>query len=183
MLSTVLAAAGPAAAMTKLQAGVAANVLPQTAEVSINFRLLPSTIIPITLEYVQGWLGANAAHANVTLGVSAFASSKVADSTGPAFKLITQAIQEGWKFSKAAGAKLEGTGVPVLPYLMPGGTDSKHYQNLTDTILRFCPFSVTPEDLATVHGTNEKIHVTDYGRALCTYRAGLRLAGDWVPAT
>lgn len=169
-----------AAAVTMLRSGVAANVLPQTADVFINFRLLPSTPIAKTLEYVQQWLGPNAAHAQVTLGTSAFASSKVANSSGPAFKLLSQAIQEGWKFSAAAGQGLEGQGVPVLPYLMPGGTDSKHYQNLTDTILRFCPFSVTPEELDTVHATNEKIRVADYARALCTYRAGLRLAGDWA---
>jgi carboxypeptidase PM20D1 len=161
-----------------LKSGVADNVLPQTAEVYINFRLLPSTPVSKALEYVKQWLGPNAVHANVTLGPSTFAASKITNSTGPAFKLITQAIQEAWQLSWAAGEGLQGRGVPVLPYLMPAGTDSKHYQNLTDTILRFCPFSVTPEELEGVHGTNERIRVADFERALCTYRAGLRLAGD-----
>jgi carboxypeptidase PM20D1 len=160
-----------------LRAGVAENVLPQTAELSINFRLLPATPATDALAHVQRWLGDNAVHANVTLGPTSFAPSVVSDSTGPAFKLITAAVQEGWKYSEATGVQNEGRGVPVLPYLLPGGTDSKHYQNLTRTIMRFCPFSLTREGLRGVHGTNERISVADFVRLLCTYRAGLRLAG------
>lgn len=174
------AAPACAAAVTKLQAGVAENVLPQTAQLSVNFRLLPGTPVADTLGHIHSWLGPNAVHANVTLGPTCFAPSTVTDSNGPAFELVTKAIQEGWKFSKAAGAKHEGVGVPVLPYLMPGGTDSKHCQNLTSAVLRFCPYSLTREQMKGVHGTNERILVADFGRLLCTYRAGLRLAGGGV---
>lgn len=168
----------PAAALTLLQAGVADNVLPQSAQLSINFRLLPGTPVPDTLAHVHRWLGRDEAHANVTLQPTGFLPSTVTDSQGAAFRLITAAIQEGWRFSQAAGVRFEGTGVPVLPYLMPGGTDSKHYQNLTDNIVRFCPYSLGREGLKSIHGTNEKLAVADFQRLLCTYRAGLRLAGE-----
>ena len=167
-----------AAALTSLAAGVADNVLPQAAQLSINFRLLPGTPVSDPVNHVLRWLGPNAAHANVTLKPTGFLPSTVTDCQGPAFRMITAAIQEGWKFSEAAGKQLEGSGVPVLPYLMPGGTDSKHYQNLTDSIVRFCPYSVSPQELQGVHGTNERIAVPDFLRLLCTSRAGLRLAGE-----
>jgi hypothetical protein len=62
---------------------------------------------------------------------------------------------------------------------MSGGTDSKHYRHLTNATLRFCPYSqnAAKDDAHRVHGTNERLSVDDFGRALCTYRAGLRLAG------
>lgn len=166
-----------AAAVTILRAGVAENVLPQTANVSINFRLLPSSTPADALRYVKQWLGPNAAHATVSLRPTEAGPSSVADSKGLAFNILKKAVQQSWKFSEAAGPKYNGVGVPVLPYLMPGGTDSKHYQNLTDTILRFAPFSLTPELMATIHATNERIAVADFQRLLCTYRTGLMLAG------
>jgi len=169
-----------AAALTLLQAGVADNVLPQTAQLSINFRLLPGTPVSDTLAHVRRWLGANAAHANISLGPTACAPSSVTDHKGLPFQLVKQAIQETWRFSKNTGAGYAGSGVPVLPFLMPGGTDSKHYQNLTDSILRFCPYSLSQQAISTIHGTDEKISLRDFERLLCTYRAGLRLAGGGV---
>lgn len=162
-----------------LQAGVAGNVLPQTAQLSINFRLLPGSTAQDALAYVRKWLGPNTAHANLSLKLTPFAPSAVSDDKGPAFQLITQAIQDVWKFSAAAGAQHEGKGVPVLPYLVPGGTDSKHYHyhNLTDTILRFCPFSMKKSDISRIHASNERIGVADVGRLCCTYRTALRLVG------
>jgi hypothetical protein len=69
--------------------------------------------------------------------------------------------------------------LPVIPYLLCGGTDSKWYANLTSNILRFAPFSVNRRagDLKRVHGTDERLSVEDFGRMLCTFRAGMRMAG------
>jgi acetylornithine deacetylase/succinyl-diaminopimelate desuccinylase-like protein len=69
--------------------------------------------------------------------------------------------------------------LPVIPYLLCGGTDSKWYANLTSNIIRFAPFSVNRRagDVKRVHGTDERLSVGDFGRMLCTFRAGMRLAG------
>jgi carboxypeptidase PM20D1 len=45
------------AAVTVLQAGTAANVLPQTATVGLNFRLLPGHSVETVEQLVKGWLG------------------------------------------------------------------------------------------------------------------------------
>jgi hypothetical protein len=69
--------------------------------------------------------------------------------------------------------------LPVIPYLLCGGTDSKWYANLTSNIVRFAPFSVNRRagDLKRVHGTDERLSVGDFGRMLCTFTAGMRMAG------
>jgi carboxypeptidase PM20D1 len=93
----------------------------------------------------------------------------LADASGPAFALLRSAIQSVW-----------GSELPVVPYLMSGGTDSKHYGHLTNATLRFCPYTqnAAKDDAHRVHGTNERLSVEDFGRVLCTYRAGLQLAGS-----
>jgi hypothetical protein len=69
---------------------------------------------------------------------------------------------------------------------MPGGTDSKHYQHLTNATLRLCPYSLSlkHKDTRRIHGTDERISLDDFARALCTYKVGLQLAAAAVlPAT
>jgi carboxypeptidase PM20D1 len=61
---------------------------------------------------------------------------------------------------------------------MTGGTDSKHYADLTvHGILRFSPYRLnkTAGDMARIHGTNERVAVADFARAQCTYRRVIEL--------
>jgi hypothetical protein len=69
--------------------------------------------------------------------------------------------------------------LPVIPYLLCGGTDSKWYANLTSNIVRFAPFSANRRagGLKRVHGTDERLSVGDFGHMLCTVRAGMWMAG------
>lgn len=169
------------AAVTVLQAGVADNVLPQTADVSINFRLLPGSDPHHTpVAAMRSWLGPDAAFANITpVPPGDMAPSIVTDHQGGPFALVRAAIQAGWQLhAPRSGSGSKAAPLAVLPFLMPGGTDSKHYQNLTDAILRFSPVSLDNADLGRIHGTNERLAVSDFLNLLCTYRAGLKLAGD-----
>lgn len=47
----------------------------------------------------------------------------------------------------------------VAPYLVMGGTDSYHYENICDCIYRFAPFEVDTKYLLLTHATNERIPV------------------------
>ncbi len=53
--------------------------------------------------------------------------------------------------------------VLVAPYLVVGGTDSKHYAPLTRNIYRFQPMSIDRRggDLQRIHGTDERISLHD----------------------
>ena len=52
---------------------------------------------------------------------------------------------------------------------MIGGTDTKHYVNLTDQIYRFSPTYMFPEDAKRFHGINERISVENYQDAVNFY--------------
>ena len=48
-------------------------------------------------------------------------------------------------------------GTIVVPGLMVGGTDSRHFEGLCDHIYKFSPVRAKAEDLPRFHGTNERI--------------------------
>ncbi len=60
--------------------------------------------------------------------------------------------------------------VIVAPYLAVVVTDARYFQELSRNVFRFMPVQLTSTDLARVHGTNERLAVRDYERAIRTYR-------------
>ena len=57
----------------------------------------------------------------------------------------------------------------VAPSLVPGGTDSRHYQPLADGVYRFSPQRTGPEDRARYHGTNERLSVENFAECVRFY--------------
>ena len=45
----------------------------------------------------------------------------------------------------------------VSPTLVTGATDSRHYAKISDDVYRFCPLTITSEDIPRYHGINERI--------------------------
>ena len=61
------------------------------------------------------------------------------------------------------------SGVLVAPALCVGGTDSEHYIRLTESIYRFSPLRLRPEDMKRLHGINERTSVKDYAASVKFY--------------
>lgn len=59
--------------------------------------------------------------------------------------------------------------VLVSPYLVQAGTDSKHYQEVSEEIYRFLMVRLTPDTLNSIHGINEKISIEDYVNSIKFY--------------
>jgi carboxypeptidase PM20D1 len=83
-------------------------------------------------------------------------ATKIVDVKSPAFEYLTHLITATY-------------GVPVAPDIMTGATDSSHYLPIADAILRFRPYHEESADLARVHGTNERVAVSDLGPATAFY--------------
>jgi len=82
--------------------------------------------------------------------------SRIEDINGPAYAYIARGIAETFV-------------VPVAPEMMTRQTDSRHYLNVADAVLRFSPFTATPEELARVHGADERVAIADLGPAVGFY--------------
>jgi carboxypeptidase PM20D1 len=129
-------------ALTIVNAGNKDNVLPGVAEATVNFRLLPGDTQAQVLDHARRAIANDKVKLQVSAGGEA---SKVSPTDSASYKLIERTVRELFP------------GTIVTPGLMVGGTDSKHFESLSDHIYRFSPVRVKSEDLSRFHGTNERI--------------------------
>ncbi|MBW2181589.1 MAG: M20/M25/M40 family metallo-hydrolase, partial [Deltaproteobacteria bacterium] len=59
--------------------------------------------------------------------------------------------------------------VIVTPFLVVGGTDTKHYVEISENIFRFLPLRFEKTDIKRVHGTNERIKIEHYEESVKFY--------------
>lgn len=131
---------------TIINAGTAANVLPQKASVNYNCRMLPGENIQTILDHFK-----NIAE---KLNLSDTLEFKVlVDSPSP---METDINSPNHNLIKDVLADMDNTIKPI-PYLVTGATDSREYVQVAKEIFRFYPFKLTLEELATMHSVNERI--------------------------
>jgi carboxypeptidase PM20D1 len=61
---------------------------------------------------------------------------------------------------------------------MIAATDTRHYESLTESIFRFIPMLMKPEDIRRTHGVNERLGVENYSRII-KYYAGVMEEASW----
>jgi carboxypeptidase PM20D1 len=64
----------------------------------------------------------------------------------------------------------------VAPFLVNMATDSRHFRSVTESIVRLIPVVLAPEDLARIHGVDERISLENYGRIITFYTSIIRIA-------
>ena len=122
----------------------AANVLPREAWVVCNVRISPGR----TVAEVMETLGAVAEAHGVELELLRHNEpSPVTDPGGKAFRAVEAAVSRVYP------------GVETLPFLLSGGTDTKHFTSVCPNCLRFTPLRTTAAQRAAVHGVDEQIDV------------------------
>ena len=142
-------------AATLFQAGVKENVLPQSARAVVNFRILPGDSIASVLQHVRDTVGPGIRVAPT--GTSNTEPSPESDVGAPTFALLQRTLGEVFPQ------------VIVSPNLLAGGTDTKHYKDLSPNVYRFLPIRMKDEDFGRLHGTNERIGVQDYAGVVRFY--------------
>lgn len=56
------------------------------------------------------------------------------------------------------------------PFLLPAGTDARHFSGLCRAVLRFAPIRLTPQQFASVHGKDENLDVQALADAVVFYK-------------
>ena len=64
--------------------------------------------------------------------------------------------------------------VLVAPFLTVAATDARHFQPLSDSVYRFMPVRMNREDLARMHGRDERLSVEAHAAAIHFYAQYLR---------
>jgi carboxypeptidase PM20D1 len=148
---------------TMLDAGIKDNVLPPEASAVVNFRIRPGETQQSVMDHVARVI-ADTMITVVPTDSARTDPSPVSDPQSPAFQLIARTVR----------GMLPGETVPVLPYLVMGGTDAKYWNDHSDKVFRFLAVPLGDGDVARIHGVNERIRVQDYAAAVRFFSGLLR---------
>jgi len=151
-------------APTVFRAGVKDNVLPSEATALVNFRLLPGDSIEDVLAHVRRAVDDPAVEIGPGSDFNSEASTP-ATLDSAAFRLLERTALQTWPDAVVS------TGLVI------GATDARHYAGVFAARYNFSPSVLTAEDLATIHGTNERIAVDNY---LDMIRFYVRLLRNWA---
>ena len=141
-------------APTMLNAGIKANVLAPEARATVNLRIHPQDDVDEVIASLRDTIERD----GVTIDIL---------NKAPASP-ISRASSAGFARLANVARKTFGN-VVVAPGLTIAGTDSKHYQAISDDSYRFNPMVIDSEDLATFHGVNERISIDNLVKATSFY--------------
>ena len=147
-------------ACTMLQGSPAANVLPQTASVTVNFRQLPGTTTEDLFEHIRRVCRNKDIEIEYVKGKEA---SAVSPTDTRAFETLTVLSHQIDKYNI------------VAPYLVMGGTDTYHYEDICDNLYRYSPFVVSTSLLLTTHSTNERCPVAALGEGVQFFKRYIKI--------
>lgn len=147
--------------VTMTQGSPAANVLPQKASVTVNFRQMPG----VTVEDVEKHIHSVVRNKNIEVKAL---KTKEASSFSPTdsrpFKIIEELCMQ------------ENSDNIVAPYLVMGGTDACNYEPICQNIYRYSPYRADVSLLLCTHGTNERIPIEAIGPGVAFFKKYIRRA-------
>ena len=151
-------------APTIINGGTKENVLPPMASAKVNFRVHSRDTIADVVAHVKK--AVNDPNVDVEIHNEGREPSFVSGTDTDGYTMLSNAVVASFD------AKL------IAPYLVVGGTDSRHYSEVADDIYRIIPIVMGKDDMARFHGTNERITVDNMGRAVEFYGRLLEAAGN-----
>ncbi len=142
-------------APTMLSAGIKDNVLPPEATAVVNFRIRPGETVASVTDRVRTIIADSMIVVGPidSVGVN---PSPVSDVGSSAYHLIESTIR----------GMAPGETLPVLPYLVMGGTDAKYWGAHSDHVFRFLAIPLGEGDQTRIHGVNERVAVADYATSV-----------------
>lgn len=147
-------------AVTMTKGSPQANVLPQKATATVNFRVLPGNSIADVEQHIYRVVR------NKNIEVKLLGGNEpsiVSPTDTPTMHAISAICCGMYHMSKPA------------PFVVMGATDARHYENVTDQIYRFSPFIMSPEILMLAHGTDERVPVDCLENGVAFFKRYIRL--------
>lgn len=160
-------------AFVELRAGDGAqNVLPREAVAGVNVRTLPTDRREDVVAHLHRVAGPGAKIEDVSAVVYPQLSVTRADDVP--FLTVKEAIQQTLSHRASDGRNEVKDGpvtpISVYPFLLTGMTDSRWYHEIAKgRVVRFSPFALSFDELSMIHGTNERVAVSEYIDAIRFY--------------
>ena len=158
----------PAASLVRTTTGVtmaqgspAANVLPQRASVTVNFRMVPGDSIAGVEHHIRKVVQNKNIEIKLLKGKE---PSKISPTDSRCFAILEELCMR------------TNPDNIVAPYLVMGGTDACNYEPICENIYRFAPFVVDTSLLLCTHSTDERIPIQDLKEGVAFFKQYIRLA-------
>ena len=139
-------------APTVLQAGIRANVIPSEARATLNIRLLPGDSIDALLNDLRKLV--NDPSVRIELQPDAGLAAPNSSIETEFYSTITKV------------SALEFGGVPVLPFMSTGATDSAQLRLHNVQAYGLRPFPMTEEDDRRMHGDEERMPLAAFAKGV-----------------
>ena len=152
-------------ALTIIQAGIKDNIIPTKAEAVINFRILPEETSDDVLKHIDKVV-ADKRVKIIPLEEGKSEPAPVSPSNVKGFLNIFTTLRQ--VYPEAA----------VAPTMMLGSSDSKYFIVVTKNIYRFAPIVVNAEDMARIHGLNERTSMEDFKRGIGFYYRFIQISSN-----
>lgn len=146
-------------AVTMCNGSPAANVLPQNASITINFRQMPG----VTVKDVEKHIRKVVKNKDIEVKLlKAKEASRFSTTDSRPFKALEEICMQ------------ENPDSIVAPYLVMGGTDACFYEPICENIYRYSPFNVTVAELRCTHATDERLPVKTIEEAVSFFKRYVR---------
>ena len=133
-------------ALTRLRGSDVINVIPTTAQAGFSVRVAPWDTDEKIIKRLRSIAGE---HAEITSEYTV-EPSPFSPTDNDAFALLAATVDDVYPAVRA------------VPYVMNGGTDSKHFTKICDNVYRFGGFRFSDEERASMHGNDEKLKTESY---------------------
>ncbi len=131
-------------AFTMLNGGNQTNIIPNKVEANINVRIAPFNTLEEVIEHIKKVID----------------DDDIKITTSNINKTYNECSYDSFGYNIIKETTIETyNDTIVAPFIMFGGTDGRHYNEISDCVIRFSPIKVTNEDRAGMHGLNEKIKI------------------------
>lgn len=142
-------------AYTMMEGSSAANVIPNEASILLNCRTHPIQGIESTFETLNKIAKKYDCECEIIEGREA---TPIVNIHSEGYQAVINSIKSVFP------------DVLISPYVILGGTDSRHYTLISDSALRFSPIRIHNRDLKKMHGINESVSIDALAEAVVFYQ-------------
>ncbi|MBQ7548732.1 MAG: M20/M25/M40 family metallo-hydrolase, partial [Clostridia bacterium] len=142
------------AALTMLNGSEQINVIPSEASAGMSVRISTRDTVESAIGHIKKVCRDTGAEFETEYS---FEPSPVSNTDCEQFALIADTV-------KAAYPDAD-----IAPYVMSGGTDSKHFAKVCSNVYRFAGLEFSAEERASVHGKDEGLRVESFLRGIDFY--------------
>jgi carboxypeptidase PM20D1 len=142
---------------TIIHAGMKDNVVPTVASATVNFRLLPGDDSETVTSRVKSIINDERVTVN-NLGSFFSEPTAISPEDGPGYMLVDEVVHKTFP------------NTVTTPFMMIGGTDSRHLSEVSKNIIKFSPMT----DPIGFHGIDERVSLKSYSESLWFFETLLR---------